>query len=216
MGGPGLTADSVVNAWTGDDPHLNTMLSTNLREVGAGVSCAGDYCYYTLDAAQSSGGSVGYTPPVGGATLTPFNPGTIVPTHGIIIQNTPDANGSIQYVVQDGDTLFTISIAYKVSVDDLKRLNRLGNNLIYVGDVLTIRTAGKPVTATITETITPAPTFTPFVFWTVTSPPTLTATPVPSAPVAGGSGTVVVGVIVVAALVLAGVFTATGAKKRAP
>jgi LysM repeat protein len=147
-------------------------------------------------------------------TLTPFNPGTIVPTHGAVIVNTPAADGSIKYTVQDGDTLFSISLAYNVSVDDLKRLNRLGNNLIYVGNVLIIRTGGKPVTSTVTETITPKPTYTPFVFWTVTSSPAPTATPIPSAPVAGESGKVVVGVIVVAALVLAGVLTASGTRRR--
>ena len=35
-----MTAETAVERWTGDAPHLNTMLSPNLTEIGAGVSIA--------------------------------------------------------------------------------------------------------------------------------------------------------------------------------
>ncbi len=210
MGGPGLTAQSVVNAWTGDSDHLNTMLSTNLLDVGGGVSCSDDYCYFTLDAAQPSGSPIPYTPPVG---VTPVGTGGAVSTRVVVFPNTPDLDGSIKHVVKEGEVLYTIAAAYNVSVDEIKRLNKLTTNLIYPGDVLLIRLPAPPMTTTPASTGTPAPTFTPFVFKTVTASPAPTATVLPIAPVAGGNGSLAVAVIIVAALVLAGVFTAAGARK---
>ena len=210
--GSGLTAQDVVKAWMGDAPHQETMLSASFIEVGAGVSCAGDYCYFTLDAADPSGSSVSYTPAPGSTSIAG---GTPVPTYVVITPNTPAEDGSIKYTVRNGDTLYSIALAYKISVDDLKQLNRLSSDIIYVGNVLTIRGPSPRSTATVTATNTALPTYTPFVFWTVTPSITPTATPIPSAPVTGSGGMIVVGAIVVAALVLAGVLTASGARKRA-
>ena len=211
MGGSGYTAQEVVNAWMGDAPHQNTMLSANLTEVGAGVSCSGDFCYFTLDASTPSGSSVSYTPSSGGTT---GGAGSPVPTRGVVFPSTPAADGSIRHVVQEGEVLWTIASAYNVSVDEIKRLNKLANNLIYPGDILLIKAAGATATAGPTETPTTAATFTPFIFWTVTASPTQSPTPLPSAPLSGQGGGVIVGVIVVAALVLAGVLTAGSARTR--
>lgn len=43
-----------------------------------------------------------------------------------------------QYTVLEGDTLYSISQKYKISVDDLKRINNLKNNNIYKGQILNI------------------------------------------------------------------------------
>ncbi|MEW5940735.1 MAG: CAP domain-containing protein [Chloroflexota bacterium] len=210
--GSGLSAQDIVNRWMGDAEHQNTMLSPNLVDAGAGVACSGDYCYFTLDAGRQSG--TPYTPPPAGATLPAGGtPGSIGP---VVIPNTPESDGSIKHTVREGETLFTIALAYGVTVDEIKRLNRLTSNIIYVGDVLIIRPPTPAGTATVTETGTPKPTFTPFVFWTVTPSITPTFTPVPIAPIGNESGAMAVGVIVVAALVLAGVLTASGRRKSNP
>ncbi len=217
MAGPGLTAQAAVKAWMGDDPHLNTMLSPNLTEVGAGVSCSDDYCYFTLDAAQPSGSAPVYTPSSGGGStgLTPIAGATSLPTRVVVIPNTPKADGTIAHVVQPGETLYTISLAYKVSVDEIKSINRLSNDMIYPGNTLIIRLPAATQTSEPTATSTIEPTFTPFVFHTVTPPATGTATPLPSAPVSGNSGMVAVGVIIGAAILLSGIVTfASGRKKR--
>lgn len=213
MGGTGYSAQEVVNAWMGDAPHQNTMLSANLTEVGAGVSCSGDFCYFTLDASTPSGSSVSYTPSSGG---TAGGAGSTIPTRGVVFPSTPATDGSIKHTIQPGETLWEIATAYKVGVDEIKRLNKLSNDFIYPGNTLVIKQAGATPTAGPTGSPTIAPTFTPFVFWTVTASPTGTATPLPSAPLASGSGGIVVGVIVVAALVLAGVLTASGARRKPP
>ncbi len=210
--GQNLTAQDVVNNWKADAPHLETMLSTNLTEVGAGVSCSGDHCFFTLDAAQPSGAPIVPTPTGGTAAPTSTSGGTVFPTRIVVFPNTPKSDGSVVHIVQPGETLFTISLAYKTTVDGLKSLNRLSSDLIYPGDTLIIFLARPTETVAPTETETPAPTATPFVFRTATRPPEPTATQPPSAPLAGGSGAIVVGIIIVAALVVAGVLTAAGAR----
>jgi len=207
MGGTDLSAQSLVNAWSGDDLHLGTMTSPNLTEVGAGVACAGSFCYYTLDAAQPTGGTVAYTP---GANSTPGGG----PTSIVIFPNTPEADGSIHHTVQTGETLWIIAQAYGVSVDDITHLNHISSNLIYVGDVLLIRAAAAIPTVTEIPTETPAPTFTPFVFWTVTITPQATLSQPALSPVNGAAGNLIVVIIIVAAFVLAGVLTAASARKK--
>ena len=47
---------------------------------------------------------------------------------------------SIKYKVKYGDSLSKISYKYSVRVNDIKKWNRLKNDLIKVGQVLTIKT----------------------------------------------------------------------------
>ena len=188
------------------------MTSTNLTEVGAGVSCSGDYCYFTLDAAQPSGAPISYTPAPGTTANAPG--GAAVATIAVVFPSTPEPDGSIKHTVREGEVLYTISVAYKVSVNEIKKLNKLSSDMIYPGDVLIIRKGSGTLTPTVAPSFTPAPTYTPFVFWTVTSSPAPAPTSLPSAPVTGSGGAVVVGIIIVAALILAAVLTAAGARKR--
>lgn len=211
MGGTGYTAQEVVNTWMGDAPHQNTMLSANLTEIGAGVSCSGGFCYFTIDASTPSGTTVSYTPSSGG---TSGGAGSTVPTRGAVFPNTPAADGSVKHTVQPGETLWEIASAYNVSVDDVKRLNKITDNLIYPGNELIIKGVAPTGTPGPTSSPTIAPTLTPFIFWTVTASPTITPAPPPSAPLSGQGGGMIVGIIIVAALVLAGVLTAGSARKR--
>src|SRR5512143_3080581 len=50
VGSPGMTPEDAVNAWTGDDPHLHTMLSADLQDIGAGVAESDGVMYYVIDA----------------------------------------------------------------------------------------------------------------------------------------------------------------------
>ncbi len=45
----------------------------------------------------------------------------------------------INYTVQRGDSIYTIANKFKVSVDDIKRFNKLNNNLLKVGQILIIK-----------------------------------------------------------------------------
>jgi uncharacterized protein YkwD len=205
-GGVGQTADDAVKIWMGDDPHKNTMLSGTLQDVGAGVGISGNTYYYVLDAGLSTGGTpVAYTPPA------PLHPST--PT---LIPNTPNADGSIVHIVQPGDTLGSISMAYNVALADILKLNGLTlKSTIYLDQRIIIQAAFTPTptqptpTPTIRPTITPWPSSIPTS--TVTAIPP-TPTPSPGLPVTAAGGAVAA--IIVSALVLAGLVAVIGRKRK--
>ncbi|MBI1795145.1 MAG: LysM peptidoglycan-binding domain-containing protein [Chloroflexi bacterium] len=207
-GSAGMTAKSVVEKWTGDAPHSNTMLSPALQEIGAGVAVAGGTYYYAIDVALASGSKVSYTPAAPAATVISVSgtPATQDQRISAVIVSTPDENGNIYHVVQPGQTLWQIALAYKTTVEEIKRLNNISSNDIYEGDKLLIARAGTatPIPPTVTatrdlSTATPLPTLA-----VLTEELTGTATVVPVIPAAGGAGTVSVVAIVVVALFAAG------------
>lgn len=179
-GGTGLSVDGAISMWLGDDPHIQTMLGTSYRDIGAGVSEAGGFVYYTIDVAYVAGGyySPQPTSQPGGATIAPIN---------LVQTTTPYPDGSVVHTVKYGQTLIMIANAYKISVPELKALNNLTSDAIYVGDKLLVRlasTQGPTFTpsATLTPTRTATPTRSPTRTPTpsATPAPTLTATPTPA------------------------------------
>jgi hypothetical protein len=204
-GGTGLSVDGAISMWLGDDPHIQTMLSANYKEIGAGVAEAGGFVYYTIDCAYVAG-SGNYIPP---NTITPGGP-TAMPYFAVQTV-TPMPDGSIIHVVQAGQNLELIAKAYGVSVAEIMDLNYLTNSNIYEGDKLIIRKAGTPApTATATATSTPTraatathkPTRTP----TLTISPVVTTTEsllAESVAQAGGSNTSdTIGLILIVAIVV--------------
>jgi len=106
------------------------------------------------------------------ATQTPQE---VVP----VTVSTPEENGSILHVVQPGQALWSIAIAYEVTTAQLATLNGLDPETptIYAGQTLLIRAAFTPtVSPTITQT-SPPPTFTP-------RPTRRPSTPLPTVPTA--------------------------------
>ncbi len=152
--------------WLGDAPHTQTMLGTNYQDIGAGVSVSNGFVYYTIDVAYVPGGG-SYIP---AATITPGGP-TPIPIY-IVQTATPKPDGSVVHTVMSGQTLIGIAKAYGVSVADLKGMNNLTNDAIFVGDKLIIHLANTPgPTASTTTTTTPTRAATP------TRKPTRTPTP---------------------------------------
>lgn len=202
----GLTAEEAVNIWTEDGPHLNTMVSSVFQDIGAGVAFSGNTFYYVIDCGLSTGG----TP----AAFTP--PPSYKPPVATIVPNTPNADGSITYNVQGGDTLLGIAIAYNISLDKLLALNGLTTkSLIYAGQKIIIQ-AGYTPTPTL-------PTLTPTGLPTITSWPTSISTPTrtflpptstPSAglPVSNARTTVII--IVAAAFFISALFVLAGFKRK--
>lgn len=165
-GGTDLSVDGAISMWLGDDPHIQTMLSGNYREIGAGVAEADGFVYYTIDCAYVAG-SGSYIP---ANTVTPGGP-TAEPWYRVQTV-TPQSDGSIVHVVLAGQNLTLIAKAYGVSVAEIMDLNYLTNSNIYEGDKLIIRKAGTPApTSTATSTATPTRAA------TATHKPTRTATP---------------------------------------
>ena len=165
-GGTDLSVDGAISMWLGDDPHIQTMLGANYQDIGAGVAVSNGFVYYTIDAAYVAGGN-NYSPV---ATYTPGGP-TAIPIY-VVQTSTPHPDGSVIHTVRSGQTLIGIAKAYGVLVAEIKDLNNLTSDDIYVGDELIIRlgsTAGP--TNTVTATSTPTRSASP------THRPTRTATP---------------------------------------
>ncbi len=163
--GSGLTASEAVEWWTGDDPHLNTMLGPYYRDVGAGVGGADGEVYYTLMTGYVAGGlSANSTVPSGNTEpLSYSGPPSI-------ITSTPRADGAIVHVVEPGEALWTIAAIYGVDLDELLSLNGLtADSVVLPGDQLIVR---PPPTAT--PTLQPTATITP-----TPAPPTAIPSPTP-------------------------------------
>jgi uncharacterized protein YkwD/LysM repeat protein len=179
--GGNKTAAQAIQGWTGDAPHLNTMLSPDLTEIGAGVAKVGDRYYMVIDCARptTSGQPQVYTPGPGAPVV-----GTSAPSDFIvpITKSTPDRDGFVYHEVQYGQTLWAIAIEYGVKIDEIRTLNNLGPTTdIYQGDRLLVRKDAppSPVTTTVESLASPillAQTSSPTPFPTVTSLMTETPT----------------------------------------
>lgn len=204
--GNNKSVQDAVAEWQGDAPHTNTMLSSNLHEIGAGVALVGDYVYYVIDCASpTSGGQPPiYSPPLPGGTLSPGGPllvNTIVPA-------TPRQDGRIVHEVKPGESLWLIAISYGLKIVELRKLNNLAEGAsIFPGDKLLIGTSPTPTALPPTFTISSPSSITPSAGNTPTAAKhSATPTLLPKAPVSLSSNMLVLGVIVLAALVLAAVF----------
>lgn len=214
--GMNKTEQQAVQEWQGDAPHLNTMLSPNLMEIGAGVAQVGDTIYYVIDCSRPSGSSASIATSVPAPTLPGGTPGNTYtpavvsgPLASTIVPATPDADGKLFHVVQPGETLWLIAISYGVKIAEIRKLNNLAENAnIYPKTKLLIKLVPLP-TATGTITPTPPPTFTPVPSWTPQPSATLTATLPARVPVVTTRDSLPVLVaILAAAMALAGVLAA--------
>ena len=168
--GGGMTVEDAVKSWQGDDPHLLTMLSPSLTEIGAGVVSVGAYVYYVIDCARptTSRQPQSYTPGPGGIAAAAGTAAAAPLVFNTLIPATPLANGKVYHIVKPGETLWLIAVSYGVKIIELRRWNNLAENQnIYPGNKLFVRqidTATPPVptlTATVTPTSAPPSTATP-------------------------------------------------------
>ena len=136
---------------------MDVMLHKYGKHVGAGVTEKDGNVYYILDVSTVYGISTGNSAntsagtPVGKQPTRSTTP-QVVP----VIVSTPKPDGSISHVVQPGQALWSIAIAYGVTVEQLRLLNNFApdTNNIYIGEPLVIRIASTPLP---TPTITPTP-----------------------------------------------------------
>ncbi|RPH61035.1 MAG: LysM peptidoglycan-binding domain-containing protein [Chloroflexi bacterium] len=222
MAGSNLSVQEAVQAWQGDAPHLNTMLSANLQEIGAGVAIVGDYVYYVIDCARptASGIPQSYTPAPG--TTQVSGDADAAPLASTIIPSTPNAEGKLVHTVRPGETLWLIAITYGVKIAEIRRLNNMAEaDAIYPGEKLLVKKDMTPapsasltppaqVTAPLALMEAPAATLPPILLPSpsleLPSQPLPTPTLAPVAAVSADSNKLVLAVIVAAALVLAAIF----------
>ncbi len=226
--GSNKSVQDAVRQWQGDAPHLNTMLSPNLTEIGAGVTIVNGYVYYVIDAARPTANgqpqvvntlAPGETP----ATLVAYAP----PLASTAFPNTPLPDGTIYHIVQPGETLWLIAITYNIKVADIRQLNGMSEaEAIYPNEKLLIAkgtgvtATPQPVTATLPVLATPSPSpslpaLDPFAAQTAAPAATATgspvqvpdslpatATPEPLLVITREDGPLVLGVILLAAVLL--------------
>jgi len=224
-GGENMLAQAAVDQWTGDAPHLNTMISPNLTEIGAGVAVVEGRVYYVIDCARPT--NAGALPtqvmvtPVGGGSPVPA---TEAPVQAVIV-STPNLDGNVIHEVKYGQTLWQIAITYETKIDEIKRLNNLSGNDIYPGEKLLVKMGVVVPTSTVTETVTPKPeanatltSIAVFIFPTATTQPTLTVTPTSITVVTSpGNNSTVMGIvigIIALALLGGGIITWVGSSKK--
>lgn len=206
--GLGLSVSAVINDWQGDSLHLTTMLSPDLKDIGVGVAIANDVTYYVLDAGASTN-----DPVVLQTSSTAIFTPSVGTTGTQVIISTPLENGDVYHVVQLKEALWSIALAYNTTVEQLKLLNGLASDEIFEGQKLLIQ---RPVTDTPTPTAVVTATFgipTSTATQPVLPTTTSTATPLPVSPSSRQNGGMVVGIIVLIALLAAGVGSWLGRKK---
>ncbi len=143
-----MTIDTLQGYWA-DYWHMLPMTDPNYQEIGAGVSVGTNgEAIYIVHAAYYAGGTV-YNTPIPGVVPTTEPIQYVEP----VVTATPNSDGAIIHRVAYGQTLFSIALSYGVSIDQLKTLNSLSDNIIYVGQDIIVKIAP-------TATITPNPTAT--------------------------------------------------------
>ncbi len=199
VAGFGMSPSDAVASWTGDAPHLHTMLSTDLQEIGAGVAQKDGMIYYVIDCARptTSGLPQDYTPGIEAQLVGDEN--IIVP----VAMATPNTKGDIIHEVQAGQSLWSIAIAYGVKIKDIQQLNNLGSSTtIYRGDKLLVMHVSAPTPAPtntptlVPDTATPSPTL-------QAATPTIELSPTPDAVAHSSSVNAGVAVAAIAAAALA-------------
>lgn len=174
-GGVNLSASEAVSWWQGDNLHMTTMLSSSYQDAGAGMASSGDTVYYTLVVGSITGSAPaqeaeGTSQPSASPRQTP---GTTAIAAAPIVIATPGPDGAVVHVVEQGQVLWNIAEAYKVSLAELMTLNSLTDrSVIFPGEKLLIQRAEATAVISATQTLsatattilpsrTPPPTRTP-------------------------------------------------------
>lgn len=174
-GGTNLTVQVVVfSMWT-DTTNWNTIVGYPFGKVGAGVAVRNDLVYYVLQVQEIQIGLAAQ--PTINYQITP-DPNLV----SDVMTATPQLDGSIIHEVLDGQSLWSIAIAYNVTIAEIIQWNNLlPTPVIFVGERLFVQIAPTPtLSPTITNTsIPPTRTITPSQT-PITPQPSATITPLPS------------------------------------
>jgi uncharacterized protein YkwD len=159
-----LSAVDAVEAWRGDEPHLNTMISPNRSDIGAGVAASADGAvYYVIDTAlrtasgQPQSDANLYLP--GGISGTP-DPAAAVNQYIVPVSiATARPDGDVYHIVQYGQTLWSIAIGYGTKIDQIRTLNHLGSGTtVYPNQLLLVKQgATQPAPVSPTRVNLPPP-----------------------------------------------------------
>jgi len=175
---PARTSQGAVQAWLGDEPHTNTMISPFRSDIGAGIIAMEDGYIFVIETAlrttsglmQSNASAILTGIPLtqqaydAGATLAAEN-GTLPQYSLPVIVVTANQGGDVIHEVQYGQTLWSIAITYGTTIKEIQRLNNWHTEDVYVGQQLLVMKGATPppqVTpvSAASAVITPQPTAT--------------------------------------------------------
>lgn len=196
-GNESMPTQAAVDQWAADELHLDTMISPNLTEIGAGVAVSNGRVYYVIDCAQSK------------TTAAPEAPSAVA------MISTPNSNGEVIHEVQLGQTLWQLAIAYNVKIEEIRALNNLLDNSISAGTKLLIKTGVLQPTAVHTGLPAGHLTVTALSTAAIVQPALAATTGVASSPPANTN--TIIGVmisIIMLALLGGGLFTWIGNSKK--
>ena len=129
--GSGMSISQIAASWS-DATHMIPATSSSYCHIGAGVATAANgMVYYVVQAAYPAGvNGCGYARATGnsGAGASAGSAGAAVSFIQAVVTATPDDNGNVIHTVQEGQTLWAISQAYDVSIEDIQAWNNLYNS----------------------------------------------------------------------------------------
>ena len=138
-GGYQATIDTAMMWWKNSPIHNDTMLSTQYKDIGAGVASSGNQVYFTAVMGYIVGGSsTDGSPDIENESDNDQQPPAILIIP--VVAAEPREDGSIVHVVQTGQSLWNISAVYHVSEEELLALNDfIVNKVIYPGQEILVR-----------------------------------------------------------------------------
>ena len=154
--GNNQSIDEIMLIWS-DALHMLPAVTAAYCNIGAGTAISSSgMTYYVLQAAYATGKSCGeYT---SSGTTTSQSGGTTSNSSGVsqlimpVKIATPDADGKVFHVVQAGQSFWSIAIAYKITIKDLKSWNNLSqDSTLKIGEKLFIPGSNTVGYATPTE-----------------------------------------------------------------
>jgi LysM repeat protein len=180
------TVEQVMAFWQSDEEHNNTMVSDFRSDIGAAIAVS-DQIYVVLETAlstpsrqhQNTAYAILTGIPATQTLCAGFASGDISDYLISVAVNTARPDGDVVHEVQYGQTLWSLSDLYHVSVEDIKRLNGLVDDTVVPGWKLLIQKAAtQPAPPTATFILnTPNQTQVTFATLTLTATPIYTSIP---------------------------------------
>ena len=151
MGNSETTISQIAATWS-DSTHQIASTSSSYCAIGAGVASTSDgYVYFVIQAAYPAGSKgCSYSSGTGSAaSSSSTSTGAAVEVSSVsqivmsVVTSTPDESGYLYHEVQEGQTLWTISEAYGVTIEELQAWNNLNNSTaLSLGEKLLIPATG--------------------------------------------------------------------------
>jgi LysM repeat protein len=127
----GMGVDEIMAVWA-DPDHMRPATNAAYCNVGAGTATSADgRIYYILQAAYVAGQACGSTSPSSGPGDTSQAGNLPNPIPQLIVPvkiATPDADGRTYHLVQQGQSFWSIAIAYQITIRDLEQWNNVSRN----------------------------------------------------------------------------------------